>query len=177
VKLREDLLMNRNRISLGAALVLMAGLAIGCYEATFPLDPVPQADTDARLLGRWRCITGNASDEGVRVTVGRAADRRYTVAVQERDKEPDRYEGYASSLNGTTVMNLKDLDGGAKPWSFLKVDVLQPKVLFVQYVSDKLLKDVAATPAAVRAAVERERRNPALFEDLCVCIRMNDEKQ
>ena len=169
--------MTHNRIYLPALLVMTAALAAGCYESASPLDPAPQVDIDARLLGAWRCVSGAASDEGVTVTVARSGARSYAVAVKERDQEPDRYEGYATSLNGTMVMNLRNLRDSAKPWSFIKVDVLQPRVLFVQYISDTLLKGVAATPAAARTAIARERLNPALYEDLCVCIRLTDEKK
>jgi len=169
--------MTHNRICLRAMLAITAALAAGCYESASPLDPVPQVDVDARLLGTWRCVSGGLSDEAITVTVERSGARSYAVAAKERDQEPDRYDGYATSLNGTMVMNLRNLKGGAKPWSFLKVDVLQPKALFVQYVSDTLLKGVASTPAAARTAIARERLNPALYEDLCVCIRVTDDKK
>ncbi len=169
--------MTHNRICLRAMLVMTAALAIGCYESASPLDPAPQVDIDARLLGAWRCVSGGSSDEAITVTVARSGARSYAVASKERDHEPDRYEGYASALNGSMVMNLRNLKGGAKPWSFLRVDILQPNVLFVHYLSDALLKNVAWTPAALRAQLERERLNPALYEDLCVCLRLNEEKK
>ena len=45
-------------------ILMVAGLAAGCYESEFPLDQVPQVQTDPRLMGSWRCVTPEAGDEG-----------------------------------------------------------------------------------------------------------------
>ena len=165
------------RVYVGTFLFIAAGLVAGCYESAFPLDPAPQLAVDPALVGRWRCITPDQSDDGVTVTVDRSGDRTYAVAVQEAKNTPDRYEGYLSSVNGTTLANLRNLEGGKKPWTFLHVSVLRPNVLFVQWLDKALFKGVAETPQAVRAVIARERRNPALLQDVCVCVRMEPENK
>ena len=47
--------------------------------------------------------------------------------------------------------------------------------LQIVIVDDNELKQVAASPAAVRQAIERQLKDAALFTDACRCVRM-DEK-
>jgi len=85
--------------------------------------------------------------------------------------EPDRLEASASSLKETTFVNVRDLAATTKPWLFIHYTLMQPDVLRIRVVHERLLKDAIQSRAAVRNIIERERLNPALFEDSVVCSR------
>jgi hypothetical protein len=154
-------------------LFIIAGLATGCYESEFPLDPTPQIQTDSRLVGAWRCVTPDANDAASTLTVESSQGRTYNVTLQESGKSPDRYEGYNSSLKAITLVNLRDVAATQTRWVFVHYEFLQTNVLLVRVVHERLLKGVAKSPAAVRKIIERERLNPALYEDSIVCVRMH----
>ncbi len=152
-------------------LLLLTGLLAGCYESEFPLDPTPQLETDSRLTGSWRCVSDDATDDAITLTVNSSQARTYAITWQESGKRPNRYEGYASSVNGTTLVNIRDLDATTKPWVFIRYTLLQPNVLFIQVVHERLLEGSVQSRAAIRNTIERERLNPGLYEDLMVCMR------
>ena len=165
--------MMRGAIFLRMILLIVAGLATGCYESEFPLDQAPQVQTDSRLVGAWRCVTPDANDEASTLTVDGSQGRTYAVTLQESGKPPDRYEGYTSSLKAITLMNLRDVAATPTRWVFIHYAFLQANVLLIQVVHERLLKGVAKSPAAVRKTIERERLNPALYEGSIVCVRMH----
>jgi hypothetical protein len=165
--------MIRGAIFQRTILLIVAGLATGCYESEFPLDPAPQVQTDSRLMGAWRCVTPDANDEASTLTVDGSQGRTYAVTLQESGKPPDRYEGYTSSLKAMTLVNLRNIAATPKRWVFIHYAFLQPNILLIQVVHERLLKGVAKSPAAVRKTIERERLNPELYEDSIVCVRMH----
>ncbi len=154
----------------------IGALAAGCYESTFPLDRAPQADLPGGVVGSWRCLPADPdeTDEAITVTVKRARDRIYDVTLQETNQEPDRYEGYASVVNGSPVINLKDLDReSSKPWVFLRTSFLRPDILAIQVLSESAVGKAETSPAAVRKVLERP--SEAIFEDVSVCLRLKKQ--
>jgi hypothetical protein len=162
---------------MGAA-VIAVGMAAGCYESDFPLDPAPRLEVDQAWLGTWRCLPFNAdADEGpATVRVKRGPDRRYDVTWQEGGKEPDRYEGFTSAVRGTRFVNVRELkaDGKTGQWVFVRPTLLRPNVLQVQVVDNDAMKGVEASAPAVRGAIEQKLSNPALSVDFCVCVRAKE---
>jgi hypothetical protein len=152
-------------------LLSMAVLAMGCYESEFPLDPAPQIQTDSRLIGAWRCVTPDASDEAFTLTVDGSGERTYAITWKESGKPRDRFEGYASLLNATTLVNLRDVAATPKRWYFIHYAFLRTNVLLIRVIHERLLKSVVQSPAVVRTTIEREQLNPALYEDSSVCVR------
>jgi hypothetical protein len=165
-----------SRIACRVVLVgLISAVAGGCYEVAFPLDVSPRTPLDQKLLSTWRCVTPSMDTEALTLVIGRAREGVYAVSVQEPGDPPDRYEAHGSEVAGETLLNVKDLkDAGGvspKPWVFVRYFLLKPDILHVQVVSDKALDGVEASPAAVRQAVERRRKDPALFADVFTCVR------
>jgi len=152
-------------------LLSMAVLGIGCYESEFPLDPAPQIQTDSRLMGAWRCVSPDAGDEAFTLTVDGSRDRTYAITWKESGKPPDRFEGYASSLKATTLVNVRDVAATQKRWYFIHYVFPRPNVLLIRVIHEGLLKGVVQSPATVRRTIEREQLNPSLYEDLIVCVR------
>jgi hypothetical protein len=163
-----------------APLRLIAGLATaavmsaGCYEATFPLDAAPQADLPAGVVGSWRCLPADPddTDEAITLIVKRTRERVYDVSLHETNQDPDRFEGYASIVRGTPVINLKDLDRtNQKPWVFLRTAFLRPDVLAIRVLSEKAITAANATAAGIRTLLEQSK-DDGLFEDTAVCVRI-----
>ena len=164
--------------------VVVAALALGtagCYESDYPLDPEPLIDLNPAVLGTWRCLPLDAPvDEAAAVlTVTRSSRARlYDATWQEEGSTPDRYEAYASVLQGTTLLNVRERDerGATGKWTFLRYTLLRPNVLHLQVVADSGMRGVASTATAVRAAVERERNSAGFYTDVAVCARAKAEK-
>jgi|SRR6185503_549206 len=146
-------------------MLAVGALALGgCYEFASPIDVAPRLALDPALLGTWRCLPSDPTPDATpaNFVVAQARDRVYSIALQEKDEEPDRYEAHASEVGGRTVLNVRDLDprAKAKPWSFARYTLLLPDVLRVQLVSDEVLKDVERSPGSLRAALERLEARP-----------------
>lgn len=159
----------------------LAVAAAGCYESDYPLDAEPLIDLNPAVLGTWRCLPldGDADEVPVTLTVTRSSRARLYDAVWKEDGDPpDRYEAYASVLQGTTLMNVRERDerGPTGKWTFLRYALMRPNVLHLQVVADKAMAGVANTATAVRAAVERERNAAAFYLDVAVCARAKTEK-
>ena len=148
----------------------------GCYEAAFPLDPAPQAPLDAKLFGTWRCISASANSEAANLIIRRARDGVYAASIVEDDKSTDTYEAYASVVGGNTVLNVQELKASKTPWVYGRYELLKPDLFQFQVASDDVLKGVEKSAAAVRRAIERQRADPALFEDGITCVRIKDAK-
>jgi hypothetical protein len=161
-----------------AAAAVAIAMAPGCYESAFPLDPAPRLEVDEAWLGTWRCLPFNADadEDPATVRVKRGAERRYDITWQETGKDPERYEGFTSSVRGTRFMNLRELKAGgeAGQWVFLRPTLLRPNVLQVQVVDAKALDNVEKSPSSVRRAIERRLSSAALTVDFCVCVRAKD---
>lgn len=159
----------------------LAVAAAGCYESDYPLDPEPLIDLNPAVLGTWRClpINGDADEAPVTLTVARSSRARlYDVAWKEADDPADHYDAYASVIQGTTLMNVRERDerGPTGKWSFLRHALLRPNVLHLQVVADTAMAGVANTATAVRAAVERDKNAAAFYQDVAVCARTRTEK-
>jgi hypothetical protein len=164
-----------------AAAAIAIAMAPGCYESDFPLDPAPRLEVDEAWLGTWRCLPFNADadEDPATVRVKRGAERRYDITWQETGKDPERYEGFMSSVRGVPFMNIKlkdakDNAGKDNEWLFLRPTLLRPSVLQVQIVDRDALKGVEASPRAVRRAIERKLPEAALTVDFCVCARAKE---
>lgn len=154
------------------ALLVVAFSLAGCYQSSFPLDVKPATAVDPKYLGAWHCVSGS-SDDAVTVTIGRAREGVYDVSLKEKGEDPDRYEIHASKVGGQEFLNLRDMGTkSSQPWSYGRSVLLRPDVLQLEMVDDAAMKGVAATPAAVRAAIEKKLNDPALFsKGPIVCVR------
>lgn len=149
----------------------------GCYESTFPIDAAPQAAVQPALLGVWRCVLhdAKATEQPATMTVARGREGMYAVTYQEAGKEADRYEAHASVVRGETILNTRDLSGRRRPWVFMRYALLRPSVLQLQVLNGDALKE-QTSPAGLRSAVERLRRKPGAYLDMCVCARARAEE-
>lgn len=159
-----------------AVLLITAGLAAGCYESDVPLDPAPQGDVDAAIVGVWRCLPFEAdpSEAPATVTVAHGtAPRTFTAVWEEPGDTPDRYEGFASTVGRIAYLNTRErrADGSLSAWFFMRPTLLRPNALLLQVVDDKAMAGVAKTAAALRDALRAKQDDPALLTDGALCAR------
>jgi hypothetical protein len=155
-----------------AWMLAAAVLATSCYQSQTPLDPTPQVAVDARLLGVWRCVGPDPSDDAITIRVAAAGSRSYAVTWEESGKAAaDHYEAYASAITGSTFLNVRETPVRSDTlWSLVRVTLLQPTVALVQMVHEDLLKGQGT--AAVRRTIEAQLNNPGLYEKApLACIR------
>ena len=160
-----------------------AALAGGCYQSDVPLDPAPAVDLEEQWLGTWRCLPFNADadEEPATVRIKRGPERRYALTWQEDGGKQVRYEAFASDIDRARLWNFREVktDGttGASSWMFVRPTLLRPGVLQAQVVDEDALKNVEASPAAVRRAISRRLSQSALFVDFCVCVRAKEPSE
>ncbi len=160
----------------GLLAISLAALTAGCYESDYPLDAEPLIDLNPAVLGVWRCLPldGALAEPAGTLTITRSSRARvYDAAWQDEGGTADRYEAYASVVQGTTLMNVRQRDerGATGKWAFLRHTMLRPNVLHLQVVTSQAMTGVASTATAVRAAVERGRNTAAWYSDVAVCAR------
>ena len=145
-----------------ALVVAVAAAAAGCYEAEVGIDPAPQAQNDPRLLGRWRCGGTRPNENTFTITAAAATPRTYTLTYQEKGEPTDHLEGFVSSVQDATFVNVRKIEKSTPPrWNILRYTFPRANVVELRVVQDTLFKGTAG-PA--RATLERELANPALYD-------------
>ena len=168
------------RVRHGPAMLATAAavLSSGCFVA-FPLDSTPQVDLDGTLLGTWRCLPLNSAptEDAATFVVAPLRTRVYALSFGLKDDKPERYELFASLLKGKPVLNVKALDPRSPEtaWTFARYSFLRPDVVHVQLLNEDRLKNVEASSASLRHAMEKLARTADLFVDYCVCVRATSE--
>jgi hypothetical protein len=62
--------------------------------------------------------------------IGRAREGVYAVSIQERGKDPDRYEAHASVVGGNTLLNIREMrESAPKRWVFGRYILQRPNIL------------------------------------------------
>ena len=155
----------------GALAVAVLAASLPACLSPVPLDPTPQADLDPRLVGTWRCVSGEMDDddEHLNLKIARARDRVFPIEMGEPGEESERYEAHASLVEGRTIVNVRDVDlkPTAKPWDFAEYDLLRPDLLVIRLNDFDAFEGVDLTPAALRKRIAEA----GAFTDFCVCVR------
>ena len=156
----------------------MLGLG-GCYDFESPLDATPQIPRDEALVGRWRCLPAEPRPADLPVTIGisPAGDREYAVTLADDGKPPEHFSGYSSAVSGSTVLNLRkpDSDSANRTWRLVRYSFLLPDVVRFELVNEKPFRSVEGSPTALRSELERLARQPGVYEDLGICLRIVKE--
>ena len=167
-----------NRRTLAACLAAL--LSAGCYS-TSPLDATPQVDLDAKLLGRWNCISADSNGPEVAVatfTTAPDAKREYRLTWREREDKTETYRAFLSSVRGSTFLNIGEQNEHPS-WAFVRYTLLRDDVLYVEVANHELFKDEGsdATPAAARATLEKALKSrPDAVGTFCACVRPAPEE-
>jgi hypothetical protein len=161
------------------ALLLAAILPLaGCFDFDAPLGP-PTTPIDARLLGSWRCIGFEAQTTDTVGTIQFAAldGTQYDIGPGpgcEGSDCMDRFRAHITKVAGMTLLNARELKDGelAAKWNFVRYTFHRPNVLQLELADDEVLKVKPETTETLRRGLERERRNPKLFQDYLVCLKV-----
>jgi hypothetical protein len=150
-------------------------LLVGCYSE-FPADSTPQIPVDRSLLGTWWCPSG---DHFAQLKVKAKDHFWYEVTGREPGQKTERCVGYASSIGGRTVMNLKPAlpasAGWNHPWTFLAVST-SGDVLHRQLVSDGVLTGKEQDSEEVRRALEAALVAGEALEEDAPCRRSREAR-
>jgi hypothetical protein len=162
------------RLSAAVLSVTLTIVLPACYSE-FPIDPTPQAELDAALLGTWRCLPPDPrpDTDPANFILSTARPGVYSIRLEAKDEEPVLLEAHFSLVKGHRLLNVRDLDpkGPSKPWLFARYSFPMSHVLRVQFVQDDVFKDSAHTPAAYRRALETLTDDSPLYEEYAVCVR------
>lgn len=156
--------------------LILAGLAAGCFESTVPLDPAPVVAVEAGFGGLWRCLPldGNPTEPPATLTVTlEMATRTFAATWQESGDPPVQYEGFASAVDRATYLNTRErkADGSLSTWFFVRPTLLRQNVLLIQVVDAPAMTGAPATAAGLREALRRRRDDPRLLTDGALCAR------
>ncbi len=163
----------RQRIGrvLQALVIAWAAAAAGCYEADVAIDPSPLAPNDPHLMGTWRCVGPSVNENAFTITMAAATPKTFAITFQETGEAPEHLEGFVSDIKGTTFLNVHDTGKAGPPrWNVVRAVLLRPDVVELRVLEEALFEKVPA--AGMRKAIERELKNPKLFDDRApiVCV-------
>jgi hypothetical protein len=151
--------------------VLLATLpALGCLtEFPHPLGPIREAFIDPRLLGRWTCPGGDASEPG-QLTVMDFDGRQYLVSLVGGGEKPSQNRAYTTRINDTTFWNVQSLEPKRESnWSFVQYSFPEEGHLRLQMIQSDAFDDVATDASEVRRLVEENLENTEFFDPLLDC--------
>jgi hypothetical protein len=163
---------------IGLALLLLAALPLlGCpYGADAPIDPVA-APLDTRLLGRWRCVSGDSEEVGVVQfkSVSSAKDV-YDISFLPCDGSDCSFTAHLTMVGGIPMLNARENKkaGEAGDWSFARYTLYRPDLVHFELVREEPFKGVPETSVAIRHVLEEQMGRPELFEDWMSCVRVKE---
>jgi hypothetical protein len=156
-------------------------LSLGCLSQV-PLDVSPWQPIDKKLLGSWQCRAIERSErKTATLDVSQASPNTYALVWREEEKDPDHYPAFASRLGDAVVMNIRlqpALEGAketvGRPWTFGRYSFDAKGRLRLELITQRALRDVAQTQAAMRDAVTRAAHTPDTFFEFCACTRLHE---
>ena len=157
--------------------VVLAFPLFGCpYGAEVPLDTAA-APLDARLLGRWRCVSGETEDVGtIEFQAAKGSPDHYDVQFLPCDESDCAFRAHLTLVAGAPILNAQELKKDAdKPgdWSFARYTLLRPDVLHFELAREEPFNGVPKTQApAIRHVFEEHMGKPDLFDEWVTCVRV-----
>jgi hypothetical protein len=173
--------VKRKRKIFGVMLIAFFLPLWGCYESDFPLGPSAAGTIDPGLLGAWRCVQGDPSqNKSFLITAVRFDDKQYYIGVTMEGEKPIHYRAYSSSVRNTTLLNVQELKPKIEPpaqkWFFVRYSLLKQSILQVEIVKDKPFKGIDSSPEAVRKVIDKMVERPELYQDYCVCAKVVEKE-
>lgn len=150
--------------------VLAAVVLPGCLSET-PIAPGAASPIDERLVGTWRCVSGDEDEEGTfTLTVVRQSATSYSVSVAESDEKASRFEAFLVGAGENVLANVKDTETeSADRWTLARHTLYRSDVLHLQAIDYEKYK---AQRKDIPAALKDPKRRDDLFIDWCTCVRV-----
>ena len=151
-----------------ATFVPVAMALVGCLAET-PVAPGPAAAIDQRLLGKWRCVSGDEEEPSI-LTLARLSATSYSGTTAAPEEAPTPFEGFPVAAGDDTVINVRDPEtGSALRWTVARVVLYRPDLLHVGLLD---VEQYRAHSREIGAAFRDPVRREALFQDAFTCVRV-----
>lgn len=124
------------------AVLLLAGVACGCYEASAPLGPPGAVAIDQAVVGTWRCVPPpdeKSNDRAVLVVMPFDESQYFAEWTSEGDT-PDRYRVYGARAGGQVLLNVHQVPATEGGWAFFRYRIDPAGALRLSMVSDEAVK-------------------------------------
>lgn len=143
-----------------------------------PLGPVHGGHIDSTLLGKWRCLDGDA--DGFALTIVPFDKDQYVMAMSgltDKDKQESFLRAYSTTVSGHDVMNIKELDDDPNDgaWLYARFHFPQDGHLSIHPVRKEPLDGVPDDVESRAQAIGDLFENPTLWEDGYRCLPFKDE--
>ena len=145
---------------------------IACYESELPLSPSGQVKVDPALIGTWKCTPDPPKSTDVAELRVVAFDEHQYYLEWQEGADTDRYRAYASRVDGSTLLNVRELFATASDvkWVFLRSRLDPPARLRLSLVQKSALAGLDAKNAL--KTIVRRVRDENLYEPWAVCSRV-----
>ena len=153
------------------AVLLLAVVACGCYEASAPLGPPGAVRVDPVIAGTWRCVPPpeDKSNERAVLVVMPFDESQYFAEWTSEGDTPDRYRAYGTRAGGQVVLNVHQVPATEGGWAFFRYRIDPAGALHLSMVNDDAMKglDERAALAAIRSRAGDE----AIYMPVADCTR------
>jgi hypothetical protein len=154
------------------AVLLLAVVACGCYEASAPLGPPGAVVVDPAIVGTWRCgpPQEEKSTERATLVVMPFDESQYFAEWTSEGDAPDRYRVYGTRAGREVVLNVHQVPANEGGWAFFRYRVDPAGVLRLSMVKDEAMKGLSESAAldAIRARAGDE----AIYMAVADCTRV-----
>jgi hypothetical protein len=169
---------------LALAVCTTASLGATC-RARSPLDPAPELEIDRRLVGTWRCVSGDADARGsatASVATDRENEREFLIRWEESEGGAESFRAFVSAVQGSKFLNVRSADDEvhSAEWAFLRYSFLRRNVLYLELVPDAIFEDEGASPSPIEARATLEwalESLPDVLQEFCVCVRRAGDRK
>lgn len=153
--------MNKVRLigRIGLLGLIVSCLIYGSCQYEVPVTAKPTHKIDEKFLGNW-VSKDEKSGETVRMKVAKLDDYNYVVFFDK-----DLYRVYHSDVAGTPFVSVQDLDSKERKYSYSEWKLNTDGTLVGRSVNDKVVPDGTKSSDAVQKLLEKNLKNPALFEE------------
>jgi hypothetical protein len=142
------------------AVLLLALVACGCYEASAPLGAPGAVAVDPAIAGTWRCAPPpeETSNEGATLVVMPFDESQYFAEWTSEGDTPDRYRAYGTRAGRQVILNVHQVPATEGGWAFLRYRIDPAGALHLSMVKDEALKglDERAAIDTIRARAGEE---------------------
>jgi hypothetical protein len=150
-------------------LLLIAGLAAGCYQSTVPLGPAERGTIDRALVGSWSCVDPKDASNRAVVTSVPIDRHRYDIEWREAPDHVTRYRAYATPIGAEALLNVQEVGPTRTDprFVFLRARPTAGGGLSIAVVQDDAVKGKSGATAL--REITRRVADPTLYGPFATC--------
>lgn len=160
------------KVNLVGAITILILLAGCIYEA--PLNSKPTRPVDPQFAGDWRGVDDRSNKIFIRVF-----DKKQYAVTTVDGKSVNCYRVFSSDLDGLRLANVQDLAPGNADngkWAFFDYRLDAKGRLVIRMINNKVILPDLKTTGQLRKAIKENRKNPALFLEELVYVKVAPAK-